>query len=291
MHTSFSHSSKTNPNHCQYWASIGECDKNPTFMLTECSESCSVTKPLVKCEKYSNTLDDTAGNFSELFYKIMNEYPHLSPEIVSNSPPILVFDNFISSETCKAFIELGENKYERSTGLSVEDGKYKHIKTDVRTSLNTWCQHPECLHNEHTVKTTELLSNMTSIPSENFEYAQMLYYFACDDDKSDTCSFYRRHHDFIQQDIYKPQGPRIMTLLIYLNDVEEGGATIFDANVSILPKQGRAVLWPNVKDSNFKHMDPRTHHEAKPVLKGSKYAINFWIHLYDFKSPHSDGCM
>ena len=37
-------------------------------------------------------------------------------------------------------------------------------------------------------------------------------------------------------------------------------------------------------------MDIRTNHEAKPVLKGEKMAANFWVHQYDFKTPHSKGC-
>lgn len=275
--------------HCEYWASIGECKTNPGFMLNICAEFCSHA---ARCEEYFNIRQKENvrdfSNFSKMFYKIVDEYPHLSPKIVSHSPPILYFDNFISPETCKAFIELGKNRYKPSVGVHVENGKYIPMQTNMRTSLNTWCDYTKCL--TYATQTTELLSNMTSIPSKNFEYAQMLYYFPCDDEKSDACSFYRHHHDFIPEDVYKPQGPRILTLLIYLNDVEEGGATIFDANVSVLPRQGRAVLWPNVKNSNFTEQDPRTFHEAKPVLKGSKYAINFWIHLYDFKSPHFDRC-
>ena len=34
----------------------------------------------------------------------------------------------------------------------------------------------------------------------------------------------------------------------------------------------------------------RTHHEALPVLKGTKYAANFWLHQYDYISAHNSGC-
>ena len=36
--------------------------------------------------------------------------------------------------------------------------------------------------------------------------------------------------------------------------------------------------------------DERTHHEALPVVKGLKFAANFWIHLYDFQAFHALGC-
>ena len=36
--------------------------------------------------------------------------------------------------------------------------------------------------------------------------------------------------------------------------------------------------------------DQRTHHEALPVTKGTKYAANFWIHQYDYVAAHHMGC-
>ena len=82
----------------------------------------------------------------------------------------------------------------------------------------------------------------------------------------------------------------LLTLFIYLNDVEEGGFTVFETGISVQPKKGRAVLWPSVKDSSPHEIDVRTQHEARPVLKGQKMAANFWIHQYDFKTPHKQGC-
>ena len=32
--------------------------------------------------------------------------------------------------------------------------------------------------------------------------------------------------------------------------------------------------------------DSRTFHEAKPVIKGLKYAANSWIHMYDYEKPN-----
>ena len=34
----------------------------------------------------------------------------------------------------------------------------------------------------------------------------------------------------------------------------------------------------------------RTMHEARPVMKGIKYAANSWIHLYDYEIPNLWGC-
>lgn len=230
------------------------------------------------------------GDIFKITNNIVSSFRELEPELVSNDPPIIVFDKFLNNETIEAFLNYGAGKYKRSTGLLIEDGKYKSTTTEIRTSQNTWCQTNECINNIHIQNMTEQISAMLNIPSLNFEFAQMLYYFPCIEGEEKNCSFYKRHHDFIQEDTERMQGPRIFTLFMYLNDVDKGGFTVFDANISVQPKKGRAVLWPNVLDSNVFIMDHRTHHEAKPVFSGEKFAVNFWIHMYDFKTPFSRGC-
>ena len=84
---------------------------------------------------------------------------------------------------------------------------------------------------------------------------------------------------------------RLMTVFLYLNDVEEGGGTDFPTlGVTVEPKRGRALIWPSVEDDNPDSVDPRTLHQALPVEKGIKYAANAWIHQRDFKTPNSNGC-
>lgn len=86
-------------------------------------------------------------------------------------------------------------------------------------------------------------------------------------------------------------GPRILTFFLYLSDVEEGGETGFpNLNINVKPRKGSALLWPSVLDSNLFEQDVRTHHEAKEVRKGLKYAANSWIHLYDFQKSNLWGC-
>ena len=74
-------------------------------------------------------------------------------------------------------------------------------------------------------------------------------------------------------------------------DVEEGGETAFpNLNLSVKPKKGRGLLWPSTLNANPELQDPRTMHEARPVLKGTKYAANSWIHLYDYAKSNLWGC-
>lgn len=86
-------------------------------------------------------------------------------------------------------------------------------------------------------------------------------------------------------------GPRILTFFLYLSDVEEGGETNFPSlGIAVKPKKGRALLWPSTLDNNLEALDIRTLHEAKPVIKGRKFAANSWIHLYNFAVPNLHGC-
>ena len=51
-----------------------------------------------------------------------------------------------------------------------------------------------------------------------------------------------------------------------------------------------ALLWPSVLDSDLNQQDTLTTHEAKPVIRGRKYAANSWIHLYNFEKANLWGC-
>ena len=65
---------------------------------------------------------------------------------------------------------------------------------------------------------------------------------------------------------------------LYFNDVDEGGETEFNLlNITVQPRRGRLLLWPNVLDARPDLSDRRTDHEARPVLAGQKHAVNSWV--------------
>ena len=73
--------------------------------------------------------------------------------------------------------------------------------------------------------------------------------------------------------------------------MEEGGETEFKKlGIKARPKKGRALLWPSTFDARPLEQDIRTFHEAKPVIRGTKFAANMWIHQFDFKKAHRLGC-
>ena len=110
--------------------------------------------------------------------------------------------------------------------------------------------------------------------------------------KYDLGQKYNAHLDFSggsQGDL--ACGPRILTFFLYLSDVEEGGETAFPLlNLAVKPKKGKAVLWPSVHDDDLQKPERLSLHEARPVVRGRKYAANSWIHLYDYNVPNLHGC-
>ena len=286
---------------CLAWAGAGECEKNKQFMETSCALSCH--RIMETRRKYEQRCSRPAGaapavgpgQMNATFARIMEEFGDLEPEMINVDPPIVLFHRFIDDAEADALIAHGKGKYTESRGVGVDkDGKMTDVKTEIRTSSHTWCQDSTCLADKQVQAIVSRVQDVTQVPSTNGEYAQLVYYRACPEEGHPSCAFYKRHSDYIEGDQYRVQGPRVYTLFMYLNNVEEGGGTRFtdlpNGPITFQPQRGKAILWPSVMHDNVEAIDDRTHHEALPVTKGEKFGANFWIHQYDFKGPHQTGC-
>ncbi|MXP25833.1 2OG-Fe(II) oxygenase [Altererythrobacter indicus] len=73
----------------------------------------------------------------------------------------------------------------------------------------------------------------------------------------------------------KRGGQRSITAMVFLNDVEEGGATDFPhLGLSIAPQQGALLIWNNADRKGVP--TTWTAHAGTPVIKGVKYIITKW---------------
>lgn len=93
---------------------------------------------------------------------------------------------------------------------------------------------------------------------------------------------FRVHHDYFHEgESYWPKmresgGQRTWTAMIYLNDVEEGGATWFpQAGIRIAPERGLLLAWNNMAADGSPNT--ATLHEGMPVVEGVKYIITKWF--------------
>ena len=102
------------------------------------------------------------------------------------------------------------------------------------------------------------------------------------------------HNDYIFHQRERAEGVRILTVFLYLNDVEEGGGTDFPKlGITVEPKKGKAVIWPSVLNDRPDMKDWRTDHQALPVIAGVKYGANavsvhrLLVMLYSARSEFS----
>ena len=94
------------------------------------------------------------------------------------------------------------------------------------------------------------------------------------------------HHDYIPKEMssdrdWRQHGPRVLTFMLYLNDVEAGGHTRFiRLGKSLAPRVGRALLWANTEAAEPLVRDKLTVHESKAVRRGIKYVATTWLHAF-----------
>jgi prolyl 4-hydroxylase len=205
----------------------------------------------------------------------------------SRPPWVVTLEDFLTPEECDALIQLGhKHLYKRSEDVGERkfDGTHGSVQSERRTSENAWCSDREgCRSQDVVVKVFSRIEAVIGIPANHSEDLQLLKY--------EPGQYYRTHHDYIPHQVDRQCGPRILTFFLYLSDVEEGGGTNFpQLDLTIMPKKGRALLWPSVLNSSPSLKDGRMMHQALEVVKGTKYAANAWVHLYDYVTPQANGC-
>jgi prolyl 4-hydroxylase len=78
-------------------------------------------------------------------------------------------------------------------------------------------------------------------------------------------------------------GRRVASLVIYLNDVERGGETVFpEIGLAVTPRQGHAVHFEHANGHG--QVDLRSEHAAAPVEAGDKWGLATWMRERPFVS-------
>jgi prolyl 4-hydroxylase len=92
---------------------------------------------------------------------------------------------------------------------------------------------------------------------------------------------FKAHTDYFEPDgrdfttFCSVAGQRTWTFMIYLNDVEAGGATRFKViDKTFRPEEGKLLCWNNHRPDGT--LNPATLHHGMKVRKGVKYVITKW---------------
>ena len=195
-----------------------------------------------------------------------------------NDPYIYTIDNFLSEKECKFIIKVSKDNLKLAgvskmdNEINLEPGKYKG-----RTNSSYWMAHdayPE------TLKIAKKIAKHIGCNYKHFESFQVIHY-----DENEEYKYHYDAYDMNETEKYKKftkeRGNRLRTVLVYLNDVEEGGGTGFDnlseynGTVIVEPKMGKMVVFNNVNDDGS--LNRKSRHAGLPVIKGEKWAFNLWL--------------
>ena len=180
-------------------------------------------------------------------------------------PFILYLENLLSEEECDELIALSKNRLKPSRVVDTATGEIKTVPG--RTSSGTYYR----LSETPLIATIEKrIEELTNFPIENGEGLQVLHYKVGEE--------YKPHFDYFPASKINQNtgGQRIATVLIYLNDVPQGGETIFPkAGVSITPKKGAAAFFHYGNSKG--QVDRMSVHSSIPVLKGEKWVATKWL--------------
>ncbi|XP_019636225.1 PREDICTED: uncharacterized protein LOC109478849 [Branchiostoma belcheri] len=92
---------------------------------------------------------------------------------------------------------------------------------------------------------------------------------------------YKSHTDCVVGS--RDQRDRFATILVYLQDVPEGGETKFtELGIAVKPTKGMAIVWNNMTPDG--NCDPTSLHDASKVKKGHKFIIQRWYYYKSFYS-------
>ena len=173
---------------------------------------------------------------------------------------IAIYDNAIPDEFCDECITLFEDSNTRKsehTAYWRRCSEFSQID-----SSNLWNQLRSLIKNTYDKYRNE--HNCGVLNSANMIEAPNVYRYDVDADKPNIFNTHSDNWNF-------PTATRQLSVIIYLNDVAEGGETNFvDLNIQVAPKKGRILLFP----SFFNYM-----HKGEAPVSNSKYIIVSWIHF------------
>lgn len=215
------------------------------------------------------------------YNKIVLDQREVEILFVLKSPQVILLGNVLGSEECDAMVAHCESgpgsgpgtgsgsRYTRSTVTGADDGS--SVVHEGRTSEMAFIERGEAEIAERIERRLAALAHWPAACGEPFQLQ-----------KYASTQQYRPHYDWLDPDTTGHRshlargGQRLATFVLYLTEVEQGGATIFPGlGLEVYPKKGSALWFLNT-DSNHQP-DRQTLHGGAPVIKGTKIIANKWL--------------
>lgn len=200
-------------------------------------------------------------------------YPGL--RMLHSNPPVFCVDDFLTPSECDFLIHAAQDCFTPAPVVGKGAGEVSASRTSSTCYLAR-DDLPDYLRK---------VSLLTGKPVEHCELPQVGRYLPTQQ--------YLQHFDAFDlsnedgRRFAANGGQRTVTVLVYLNDVAEGGHTFFPAlNLKIQPKRGMAVVFfPATVDGL---LDKMALHAALPAAEGHvKYVSQVWIRQGEYKGQPS----
>jgi prolyl 4-hydroxylase len=184
-------------------------------------------------------------------------------------PVVALLGDVLSAPECDELIRRSRDKLQRSTTVDPLRGSYEVIA--ARSSEGTFFP---LNADDFIARIDRRVAELMNCPVDHGEGLQVLHYAAGGE--------YRPHFDYFppadpgSQQALAVGGQRISTLIMYLNAVEQGGATIFpELDMEVLPQPGSALYFEYTNSQG--QVDPRTLHGGAPVTAGERWIVTKWM--------------
>ncbi|MDO9402652.1 MAG: 2OG-Fe(II) oxygenase [Polaromonas sp.] len=187
-------------------------------------------------------------------------------------PEIVLFGGLLDAAECQALMEAARPRLSRSLTVDVKSGG-EELNED-RTSQGMFFTRGE---SPLIARIEARIATLLGWPVENGEGLQVLRY--------GPGAEYKPHYDYFDPaepgtaTILQRGGQRVATLIMYLNEPAQGGATIFpDVRLQVAPQRGHAVFF------SYDQPHPSTHslHGGAPVIEGEKWVATKWLREREF---------
>ncbi len=184
-------------------------------------------------------------------------------------PVVAVLENVLSAQECDALIAAARPRLAPSTIVDPLTGE--HVVSPDRSSQGMFFRLAE---SPLLAVIDARISALMQMPLENGEGLQVLHYT--------PGARSSPHFDFLMpgnaanQASIARSGQRVSTMVIYLNEVIDGGETMFpEIGLSVVPRKGNAVYFEYC--DSLGQLDGRTLHAAAEVLGGEKWVATKWM--------------
>ena len=188
----------------------------------------------------------------------------------TNKMQLFTLDKFLNKKECKIIKRIAKSRLNKST-IATKGEPDKEYRTSYTCFLSQLDNKSEDIFIR---EIDNRICRMLGINPSHSEEMQVQNY--------QVGQQYKVHVDYFDpnrkeyEEYTSEQGNRTWTFMVYLNEVEEGGATYMPRiNERFKPKQGQALIWNSINEDGTVNDD--TLHAGEPPVKGEKTIITKWF--------------